>query len=115
MVLEGTRGMTVRRSFVVRIDVAVAVVFATLFVWSIYAANEAAADAVRRYGHNVDSGALQIAAAIVYFAPVAFLFALASLSILRSWRIGRTIHWLAISYAIVPLGLAAVTWLARAL
>ncbi|MEC5388316.1 hypothetical protein VVD49_21465 [Uliginosibacterium sp. H3] len=84
------------------IDASVSVLFAGLFAWAIYAANEAAADAVRHYGYNVDSGALVYIGAVIYLAPVACAFALASFSCFLRWRIKRFLHWLAVLGAIAP-------------
>lgn len=95
--------MTTRLDRVLWIDVSSAVLFACLFVWAIYTANEAVADALRRYGHNVDSGALVWAAGILYFAPVAFLFGAAALCIRRRWKIMWVAHWLAVTCAVVPI------------
>ena len=55
-----------------------------------------APDAVHRYGHNVDSGAIQWMLAVGCLGPLAFLFALASLALARNWRIGAYVHGLAV-------------------
>jgi cell division protein FtsW (lipid II flippase) len=85
-----------------RIDLVVAICLAALSLLLIYAADRAAADAVRRYGHNVDSGALEWMAAVLYVAPLALLFGFASLALSRRWWIGRFAHWLAVA-AVVAL------------
>lgn len=92
------------------IDGTVALLYLALFVWAIYTANEAAAEAVRRYGHNVDSGALVFVAAVLYFAPVALLFGLAALCLYRGWRAQWYVHWFAVLCAIGPLFLPGVAF-----
>lgn len=104
--------MRISSRHLVWVDGAVSLVYAALFVWAIYTANEAAADAVRRYGHNVDSGALVFMAAVLYFAPVSLLFGLAALSWARGWRVQRYVHWFAIICAIGPLFLPGVAFVA---
>ena len=84
------------------IDAAVALLFALLFARSIYAANAAAAEAVRLYGRNVDSGALLYAAAVVYMAPAAFGFGLASLSMFLTFRFRWVVHGLPVALAAGP-------------
>ena len=84
-------------------DSAMAVLFALTAAWLIYAANKAAEDAIRRYGHNVDSGALLGFAANVYFLPLAVVFAFAALSLRRGWRIQWVAHWFAVVGAVAPL------------
>ena len=96
-------------------DAVVALVFIALFCWSVFASYQAAADAVRRYGHNVDSGAVQEMVGVFYFAPVATLFALAALVQWRNWRAGRYVHHFAFAYLVAPPALAIVSELRRAL
>jgi hypothetical protein len=99
----------IRSRSVVWIDTGVAILSAALFFWSIHAANEAAADAVRRYGYNVDSGALVLAVGVIYFAPVALIFGLAALSLWRDWRVQWFMHWFAVACALGPVLLAGAT------
>ena len=94
------------------IDIALAFLYTGLFAWLLDASQEAAADAVRRYGRNVDSGALEYIAAVIYFAPVALLFGSAAVCLWRGWRIRWYVHWIAVAGAVVPLfipGVALVT------
>ena len=69
-------------SWVAWIDGSISSIFALLFLWVIYAANEAVVEAAHLYGRNVDSGALAYAAdlaisastrksllAMMYFLP----------------------------------------------
>jgi hypothetical protein len=69
------------------VDGGFALMYAALFGCLVHASNKAAADTVRRYGYNVDSGALELMGAVVYSAPVALLFGLAAVSLWRRWRI----------------------------
>jgi len=89
----------------IRIDTGVALFYAALSTCLIYISIAAAEDAVRRYGRNVDSGALEWFVAVTYFAPVALLFALAALSFWRGWQIARYVHWFAVVCAVGPLAL----------
>jgi hypothetical protein len=91
-----------RSKIVARIDLWVAVCLVAVALLLFYASESAAADAVRRYGRNVDSGVFEWMAAVLYMAPLAFLFGFASLALLHNWRIGRYAHWLAVA-AIVAL------------
>ena len=95
-------------------DCIVATLLASLSSWSIYAANEAAADAVRMYGYNVDSGALVYALGVFYFAPVAVIFGIAALSFSQDWRIKWYVHWLAVVCAIGPILFAVASLLVGA-
>jgi hypothetical protein len=79
----------------------------------LWLSNEAAADAVRRYGHNVDSGALEFVAAVLYLAPVALLFSSAAITLWRGWRIRWYAHWFAVAVAVVPLLIPGVAFIAR--
>ena len=85
------------------IDAVFSCVFVLLVVLLIYLANQAAADAIRRYGHNVDSGALAYFVAIVYLAPVAVLFAFASCALFLGWVIRWYVHWFAVLCAVAPI------------
>lgn len=58
--------------------------------------------AARRHGMNVDSGAIEYAVALVCIAPAAMLFALASCSSFRMWRIRWFAHWLAVACLLLP-------------
>src|SRR5262245_56758613 len=104
--------MTASRK-VARVDIAVAVLYAGVFECLLHASSEVAADAVGRYGHNVDSGALEFIAAIFYFAPVTFLLASAALCLWRGWRVRCYVHWIAVAGAVVPLFIPAVIFVAR--
>jgi uncharacterized membrane protein len=103
--------MTTSRT-VAWIDIVLAFVYAGVFVWLLHASQEAAAGAIRRYGRNMDSGALEYIAAVIYFAPVALLFGSAAICLWRRWRIRWYVHWIAVAGALVPLlmpGVALVT------
>ncbi len=85
------------------IDGALATGFAILGAWLSYVSHQAAQAAVREHGYNVDSGAIEAMAAIVYCAPVAFAFALASISLFLSWRIRWFAHWCAVLLTVSPI------------
>ncbi|BCT93586.1 hypothetical protein LYSHEL_26110 [Lysobacter helvus] len=93
------------------IDTAAAIVFTCMGALLLNASRVAAADAVRRYGRNVDSGALESMAALVYFAPGTILFALAAVALFRRWRGARWLHLLAWGWAALPLLSIAAQWI----
>jgi hypothetical protein len=95
------------------VDGSIAFIYGTLCAWLMWVSNQEAADAVRRYGHNVDSGALELIAAVVYFVPVALLFSSAAVSLWRGWRIRWYAHWFAVAGAVVPLLVPGIAFIAR--
>jgi hypothetical protein len=112
LVLVRPKKMTASRK-VAWVDIALALLYAGVFAWLLHASHKAAADAVRRYGHNVDSGALEYVAAVLYFAPVALLFASAAVCLCRGWPIRWYAHWVAVAGAVVPLFIPGVAFVAR--
>lgn len=95
--------MIIRAPSSAQTDATVAIVLACLYIWALYAADEAAVDAARRYGRNIDSGAALIFVGETYLAPLALLFALSAFLQCRNWRLGKVMHWLAIAGALVPV------------
>ena len=95
------------------VDIIVAFLYAALLAWLVHASHEAAADAVRRYGQNVDSGALEFIAAVFYVAPVALLFGLAAVCLWYGWRVRWYAHWVAVAAAVVPLFIPGMAFVAR--
>jgi len=81
------------------INAAIATVFLGCGAWLVHVAREAAAEAVRAYGYNVDSGAILYLFVVYYCAPTAALFAIAALFMGRRWRW----RW--------PVQVLAVLWL----
>jgi hypothetical protein len=77
-------------------------------IWLVIEANAAAADAAHRYGHNVDSGALEFFVAIVYCVPAALLLAVAALSLWRQWRLRLLAQIAAILWVVGLPGLDAL-------
>jgi len=88
-----------------KVDAVAAVIFTALFGWSVHASHQAAEDAIQRYGHNVDSGAVQAMVGTCYFAPLAILFVLAAVLQWRGWRIGRYVHYFAFTCFVAPFAL----------
>ena len=84
-------------------DLGIAILFVVLSAWSIHVADAAAAEAVRNYGYNIDSGALAWVTAFFYLAPTALLFGVAALCIWREWRIKWVVHWSAVTCALAPI------------
>jgi hypothetical protein len=84
-------------------DAALSALFVAACAWMFWASKQQAAAAVRQYGYNVDSGALQYAVAIVFLMPVAVLFGAAAFAGAREWRLGRYVHWIAVFAAVGPI------------
>jgi hypothetical protein len=85
------------------VDITCASAFVALAGWLFYASSSAAAAAIRDYGHNVDSGAVESLVAAIYCAPVAVAFGVATAALYRGWRIKWYLHWLAVLFAVVPV------------
>ncbi len=89
-------------------DTLLCALFATASAWMFWVSREQAAGAVRRYGYNVDSGALEYAAVEVFLLPLAVLFGLAAVAGARDWRLGRYVHWFAVVAAVCPIAYEAI-------
>jgi hypothetical protein len=85
------------------VDTICAASFVALAGWLFYASRIAAAAAVREYGHNVDSGAIESVVAGLYCGPVAVAFCVAAVALYHGWRIKWYLHWLAVLLAVVPV------------
>ncbi len=94
-------------------DAALAGLFAAACLWMFWVAKEQAASAVRQYGYNVDSGALQYAVAIVFLMPITVLFGAAAIAGSRGWRLGRYVHWLAVAAAVCPIAYEVIASVSR--
>lgn len=70
--------------------------------WCFHAGHKAAGEAVRTYGHNVDSGALIILLGIVYLVPASILLALAGAAFWKSWRIKWFVEVIAVAWLVIP-------------
>ena len=81
------------------INLSVATFLAASGLWIIHVANEAATEAERIYGRNVDSGAILYFFVVIYFAPNAAFFGIAALAMFRRWRV----WWLAQTLAVAWL------------
>jgi len=97
-----------------RLYVLGAALFLAGFFWSRYAAEAAAAQAVRDYGHNVDSGAYLLIIGTLYFLPAAFIFAAASFAMFRGWHFRWVFHLVAWAWVASPFLLALASVLGRA-
>jgi hypothetical protein len=85
------------------VDIIAAGSFVALAGWLYYESGIAAATAVREYGHNVDSGAIEPVVAALYCGPAAAAFSVAAVSLYYGWRIKWYLHWLALLVAVVPV------------
>jgi hypothetical protein len=91
-------------------DAFVAVLMAVGAGWLFYFSREAAAEAVRLYGRNVDSGALEATAAGLYCVPNVALFTLSSIAMWRRWRLRWLAQASALFWLVGPIVLASVPW-----
>ena len=89
-------------------DALLCALFATASAWMFWVSRVQAAGAVGLYGYNVDSGALEYAAVVVFLLPVAVLFGAAAVAGAREWRLGRYVHWLAVVAAVCPVAYEVV-------
>jgi hypothetical protein len=97
-----------------RLYVIAAALFAAGFFWARHAAQVAAEEAIREYGHNVDSGAYLAVIGALYFLPAAFIFAVASVAMFRAWRFRPAFHFAAWAWVASPFVLVLVSLLRRA-
>jgi hypothetical protein len=90
-----------------------AIVMLAAGLWLLYVAHEAAENAVRVYGHSVDSGVLESIVVVCYFFLNAVLWALAALSIWLRWKpLGRWFFpCLAAFWMIFPVAMVCFGWL----
>lgn len=77
-------------------DFGIAVCLGALSLAFVHISNSAAADAMQRYGRNVDSGVWYFVVAELYLAPLTVLFGFAALALSRNWRGGPYAHWVAL-------------------
>ena len=97
-----------------RLYAAGAALFVAGFFWSQYAARVAAEEAIREYGHNVDSGAYLVIIGTLYFLPSAVIFALASIAMFRAWRFRPAYHLIAWAWVASPFLFALASFLRSA-
>jgi hypothetical protein len=90
------------------INAIVAIVLTGLAVWALYVSIAAADDAVRRYGENVDSGAIEGMVATIYLGPCALLFAMSALAVWKMWRPRWFIQAIALAWLTVPVILSSI-------
>ena len=91
-----------------RLHALVALILCLGFLMALLYARYLAQDAIVRFGKNVDSGAYLSAFSWLFLLPGAALFAIAALSLLRGWRAGRYLHWLALAWLGLPVLLLLV-------
>jgi hypothetical protein len=84
-------------------DAIVAVIMAVGAGYFFYISREAAAEAVRLYGRNVDSGALESIGGGLYCVPNVALFTLSSIAMWRRWRLRRLAQSSAMFWLIGPV------------
>jgi hypothetical protein len=85
-----------------------------LFIPLIFArADQVAADAVARYGKNVDSGALLQPFALLFVLPAAMLFAVAGAGMLLKWRFRKALQWLGMLWLALPLPFFLMAWVSE--
>jgi hypothetical protein len=84
-------------------DAGLATLFGMAGIWLLRMADRAAEAAVQQYGRNVDSGAVESVIAIIYCAPCALGFSLASMALLFRWRIRWLAHWMAVGGVVIPV------------
>ena len=90
------------------VDTLCASTLVVLAGWLFHASKSAAAAAIRDYGHNVDSGAIESMVAGIYCAPVAVAFGVAAAAFYCDWRIKWYLHWLAVLSALLPVAVQAL-------
>jgi hypothetical protein len=100
-----------RRHRLARFDLAVGLIMVALAVAGYVSAQHAAAEAVRRYGHNVDSGVHAWLFAVGVALPYGVLLLVAAAGLRRSRRLGTALHALAWGWPLVVLAGATVVWL----
>lgn len=77
---------TAASRLVAAVNWSAAALIVTVIAWCVRTSRLAAEDAVRTYGHNVDSGAYIILFAILYLLPLVVLLILAGAGFWRRWR-----------------------------
>lgn len=85
------------------LDAVACLLFSALSVASYLSAKHAADEAMRLYGHNVDSGAYLAVAANIYFIPGALLLGLATAANMLHWRWRAVPHVAAWIFVVWPV------------
>jgi hypothetical protein len=86
------------------LNVVTSALMASATVWLLFASEQAAAEATREYGQNVDSGAVERVVASIYCAPAAVLFGASAVMFWRRWRFRRLVQAAALVWAVgLPL------------
>mgnify|MGYP003588623165 CR=1 FL=1 len=95
------------------IDAAASALFLVAAIWAMRESKIAAAEAVRLYGRNVDSGAYHAMAAHLYLAPGAAILGIAAFGMFRGWSWRKVPHWLAWIFVAFPFVWVAASELMR--
>lgn len=83
--------------------------------WLYRASRIAVTETIAQYGHNVDSGVYELAAANWYFLPAFAIFGFAATAMFCGWAWHRPIHWLAWLLVLAPIVWLTVSEIFRAL
>ena len=105
--------MNARPSFerlLMYLDASVALIMVVGAGYLFYLSREAAAEAVRLYGRNVDSGALAAVAVGLYCVPNVALFTLSSFAMWRRWRLRWLAQASAVFWLVGPVVIPSILW-----
>jgi hypothetical protein len=91
-----------------------AVLFAAGFLWFRHTAGVAAEEAIRDYGHNIDSGAWLAIIGTLYLLPAAIICAVTSVAMFRGWRFGLAFHLITWTWIVSPFLLVLASQLRSA-
>jgi hypothetical protein len=68
-----------------------------------FSGNRAADEAIRTYGHNVDSGAYIILFGVIFFLPASLLLTIAGTAFWRHWRGRLVLQVIAVAWLLLPV------------
>jgi hypothetical protein len=91
------------------IDAIACIFFVFAAIWAMKVSKLAAAEAIRLYGRNVDSGAYHEMAAHVYLIPAAIILAIAALGMFRGWVWRKVPHYVAWIFVASPFAWFAIS------
>jgi hypothetical protein len=99
------------RDRLARFDLIVGLIMLALAAAGYASAQDAAADAIRRHGRNIDSGVHAWLFAVGVALPYGVLLLAAAVSLRRWRRFGLAMHALAWGWPLLVLAVATVSWL----